>query len=226
MDNDIELFLKRVDKVCGPCWIWKTGKDKDGYGFFNLRKKTYKAHRWSYEKFIGPIHSGMCICHKCDNPSCVNPDHLFAGTTQENTADKVKKRRQAMGGAHGMSKITEDIVVEIIEMNNTGSFLQTDIAAKFGITNQQVNNILSGRSWKHISATRIGVNFNNNNNVGTKNKSSKLKDSDVKEIRSLYRSGVSQREIGRRYNISHFHAGKIAKGISWAHIAMEGETNE
>lgn len=79
----------------GECWEWLGGKDRHGYGQFRTEKKQHKtmAHRFSYEIHIGPIPDGMKVCHSCDNPSCVNPDHLWVGTQADNVRDMIAKGR-------------------------------------------------------------------------------------------------------------------------------------
>lgn len=76
------------------CWEWISKKDKDGYGKFIIGKKSIRAHRFSYEFFESEIMEKMFICHSCDNPSCVNPKHLWLGTNQDNQIDSVKKGRR------------------------------------------------------------------------------------------------------------------------------------
>ncbi len=76
------------------CWIWTSGWDKAGYGHST---GNVRAHRLSWEIHVGDVPSGMLVCHKCDTPCCVNPNHLFLGTPQDNMSDKVSKGRQASG---------------------------------------------------------------------------------------------------------------------------------
>lgn len=92
--DPIENFFKNISKEIHPkgCWQWKGRKDRDGYGLMWIRD-VIKTHRFSYEYHKGPIPKEMIICHKCDNPSCVNPSHLYAGTLQDNAKDRIDKTR-------------------------------------------------------------------------------------------------------------------------------------
>ena len=132
--------------VTPKCWIWNAGKDKDGYGQFYDGNKNYRAHRYSWALYYGSIPCGKFICHKCDNPSCVNPDHLFLGSNQENTLDRHKKGRSARGEYCGMSKITDNIAIRIRE--SKGNI--REIAKEFGISKTTVRDIKRMRTWKHI----------------------------------------------------------------------------
>lgn len=91
-EKDIQRFLSKVEKT-DTCWIWTGYKTKTGYGTFKFKYYPHPAHRFSYQIFKGEIPKGLHICHSCDNPSCVNPEHLWTGTAQQNMIDCVQKGR-------------------------------------------------------------------------------------------------------------------------------------
>jgi hypothetical protein len=92
-----QRFLTNVDKRNG-CWLWQTRKDRRGYGQFFYKRGVHSAHRISYMIFKGEIGEGLFVCHKCDNPPCVNPDHLFLGTAKDNMHDMLAKGRRDING--------------------------------------------------------------------------------------------------------------------------------
>lgn len=89
-----DYFNERVDRSHpSGCFIWTAGKDGHGYGYFSYEKRAYRAHRAAWELAFGPVPKGLFVCHRCDNPSCVNAAHLFVGTSTDNTNDMMSKGR-------------------------------------------------------------------------------------------------------------------------------------
>lgn len=146
----IDRFWSKVDRSGGfdSCWVWR-GRKLRGYGKFDYDSKTVFAHRFSYEQNFGKAPIGKCVCHSCDNPSCVNPRHLWIGTNQDNVNDKVKKGRSHgahKGEKHHKAVLTEAQVLEII--NSTKS--QSVLAAQFGVHQVNISLIKRGVIWKHL----------------------------------------------------------------------------
>ena len=142
-----ERFWSKVDKG-GPdeCWLWQAATDGWGYGQIKVARKTRGAHRISYEITKGPIPDGMCVCHHCDNASCMNPNHLFLGTQQDNMSDKVQKGRAATGEHNGRAKLTDYEVRQIRASDKTQRVLGLD----FGVDQALIGRIKRRQIWTHI----------------------------------------------------------------------------
>lgn len=134
------------------CWEWQRRKDEDGYGrvYSSNSRSTKRAHRMSYETFIGEIPKGLVVMHSCDNPCCINPLHLSVGTHKENSQDMVKKGRSKTpiykGADHPMVKLTTSQVISI----RTESGYQKTLAEKYGVSQSLIAQIKNGKRWKHI----------------------------------------------------------------------------
>ena len=160
-----ESFLSRVEIVTeSGCWIWM-GATRNGYGKMHVKgsgkwQKVLLAHRVSYEMFKGSIPSDKCVCHTCDVPLCVNPNHLWIGTSAENTGDSVKKNRRAKGGLNGAvihrdrfqgehnpaAVLTAQDVLDI----RSSSLSRPELAREYGVTYCSIRNVLDRVTWQHI----------------------------------------------------------------------------
>lgn len=162
---DIKCIISRFKAKIGPindngCMEW-LGWKKRGYGRFNIDEKVVYAHRFSYEHYIGPIPKGRCVCHTCDNPSCVNPKHLWVGTNEENQQDMRDKGRASYkkgvdpgismrGSNHIYAKLDEEKVKDI-KIKLSRGIKGTVIAREYNVVAQTIYEIKNGKNWKHIA---------------------------------------------------------------------------
>lgn len=150
--NAIDRFMDKVAVADNGCWEWQAYKEKNGYGRFKFDGKMFQSHRWSYQHHVGEIPESMFVCHKCDNTCCVNPDHLFLGTHQDNTEDMVLKCRHSRGGSHGAAKLCESDVRAIKSMlSKHGRGVGDFLARWFGVSLNQISFIKLGKAWRHIT---------------------------------------------------------------------------
>ena len=149
-----ERFEAKFTKSDG-CWEWEAGKFQGGYGSIKIAGRQHQAHRVAYQLYVGEIPEGMCVCHRCDNPSCVNPAHLFLGTKSDNMRDCENKGRRAhpSGEKHGRSKLTEEQVIEIRARRSEGA-RNIDLAKEFGVSRPTISHIVCYSEWKSIEKPR------------------------------------------------------------------------
>lgn len=143
-------FFENIKKEKG-CWVWTGLKNKQGYGRMTIKKKDKLAHRFSWEMYFGDIPDGMFVCHKCDNPPCVNPKHLFVGTRFDNARDMVSKgrNRDDKGSKHPSAKLTEEQVLLIRKRLEAGE-MQINLAKEFNVHKCTISMIKRRENWRHI----------------------------------------------------------------------------
>jgi len=140
-------FWEKVTKT-PDCWVWHGSQNKQGYGNFWYSGKCLKAHRASWMMAYGEIPSGLDVLHKCDNPACVRPEHLFLGTDVDNANDRSRKGRSKprKGETNGNAKLTEQDVAEIRSIGGNRHAL----AKKYGVSDSLISHVINRRIWRHV----------------------------------------------------------------------------
>jgi len=151
-DPDVveQRFYEKFEAVTETgCWIWTGALNGGGYGSMTINSESVRAHRYSYELHIGPIPPQMFVCHSCDVRSCVNPDHLFLGTNQDNMQDCVNKGRISRGEDRHNAKLTPDLVGEIRERYLAGE-TQHFLAKEYNMCQSTISRVCAEKYWSHI----------------------------------------------------------------------------
>lgn len=144
-------FWGRVRKSDTGCWLWLGWRLPSGYGMVRYEGRDVGAHRVSWELTHGALPAGAFVLHRCDNPPCVRPDHLFLGSAKSNTQDMLRKGRHRVerGAQHHAARLGEDEALEI-RLRAASGASQHALAAEFCISPQAVNDIVRGRAWRHV----------------------------------------------------------------------------
>jgi len=159
MTNE-ERFWSKVDKTPSGCWVWLSTKNAQGYGRFSIQVGPYKQRWYSAHRLVWEWKHGsepeLCVLHRCDNPSCVNPAHLFLGTHKDNAADRdAKRRRRAPKGTlNGMARLTEADARAIRRTYVPGRTDCVALAKTYGVTPEHLKRIARGESWAHLCPKR------------------------------------------------------------------------
>lgn len=164
-ENDKSRFWANVDiRGEDECWLWNGNRTWRGYGQVYIQRKTIPTHRAAWMLTNGEIPDGMFVCHRCDNPPCCNPAHLWLGTNAENMADKCAKGRQASGDKHparkhpermargesnGRSKLTAELV-RSLRMDRESGYTYSALSNKYGISWPVARGIATRKTWKHV----------------------------------------------------------------------------
>lgn len=156
-----QRFAERCKLVESGCVEWTAGRIKDRYGKetygnFYAENEMHLAHRWIYKRKIGPVPEGLDVCHKCDNPACVNLDHLFIGTRQQNMDDCVTKGRishatKNEGESHPMATLTEEDVRDIRHLREFQHHTLIKLSSIYKVSIAQISRIVKYQSWSNVS---------------------------------------------------------------------------
>jgi HNH endonuclease len=129
------------------CWLWGNAHKAKGYGIITFGGRMWSAHRLMFSLVTG--FDSETVCHTCDMPPCVRPDHLFAGTNALNNQDMIRKDRHGRGERARLARLTDGLVREIIALKNT-NVTEASVGAKYGITQSHVGTLWRGETWQHL----------------------------------------------------------------------------
>jgi len=214
--DDADRFWAKVDRR-GPneCWEWKEYRDRDGYGAFNLGGRPYGSHRISLLLATGAIPDGMLACHKCHNPACVNPRHLYWGTPADNVRDMIEagRERYLFGEDNPCSRLSWDEVRRIRDDYARGVLSQAKMGEEYGLSQRAISKVVRNETWasddysmpEHISGHR-----------GVKNSNAKLTWDTVRQIRRLRKNtDLTLDDLAARFGVGNSAIQKIVYGYTW-----------
>lgn len=219
--EDARLVAPRLSANSVPepntgCWLWFGAKGVGGYGVLSVRSRKRLAHRVAWVLANRrEIRAGKMICHRCDNPPCVNPDHLYEGTNRENSRDKVRRNRQPRGSQVGGAKLTGELAARLRAARTWSELRQ--IAAKAGVSENHAREVRRARSWKHLgppASERLTGIFRRGEQI----ESARLTERDVVELRRRVSSGETQTSLALEFGITQSAVSLIVRGRRWKHV--------
>ena len=217
LELTVELFWSRVALGdTGACWWWTGSKSEAGYGMFSFDGKRRPAHRIAWELHYGStIPDGLLACHKCDQPACVNPRHIYPGTYKDNANDATERGRRntRKGEDHPFSKLAGDDVVSIVARFDTGESGRA-IAGAYGINKSVIHNIVRGRTWGHLT----GIQRGNTPDYTNRSRRTDLTEDEVSTIRNRYSNGEDQDLLALEHSLTVRSVRSLVSGRTFADI--------
>jgi hypothetical protein len=217
--KDLQRFFTNVGvRAEAECWPWLGCKSSDGYGNFLIAGRNAGAHRIAFIVANGGIEDGLCVCHRCDNPGCVNPEHLFAGTRHDNMRDMAAKGRNfvarpgkswfASGESHPKAKLSDSEVFSIRCRYFAGTNTVTELANEFGVSHVHLRNIVTRRQRAD------GKKAPGERDVRGQRKTRKLTDKQAEEVH--FRCGIGESRASVAYS--------LGVGVGVIHRIMQGKS--
>lgn len=213
----IERFWNQIEKT-EHCWLWNGKRDRNGYGrtYYPAIGKCVFTHRLTWQLVHGEIHGGLCVLHDCrplpDNHACCRPSHLWLGTNKENSADAVRKNQMPHGEAHWRSKLTAQMITEILESYATGTVTQSQLAGRYRVSLSTINMIVNRHRWKREGGAVVLDRLHISKSLGIV----KLDLTSVARIRSCYLEGnISQAELAKQFGVDHSLISLVVRHKIW-----------
>ena len=217
IERTVENLLSYTRTMPNGCMEWTTGKDKDGYGITCVNRKIIRAHRLIMI-LLGNDVAGKHVCHRCDNPPCINPDHLFVGTAKDNKLDSVKKGRSKninLSTKNGMCDLCEEEIIEIFTTTQTWAQAK-ETAQKKNIGIRTISAILRGKSHASITSKYKSIYKRKGGPVaGEKNTMAKIGSDEAMQI---FKDNSPLSKVSRKFNVSPSLVWRIRHGYTWSHV--------
>jgi predicted DNA-binding protein YlxM (UPF0122 family) len=218
---DTEEIKKRIESHIvskEDCWITDYKIDTNGRPRISLNSKQFILARVVYEVYKEDFSKNLFVCHTCDNPLCINPEHLYLGDNTEKALNQTRRNKQAKGSGISSSKLNEAQVAEIKELLIEEKLSLREIAEKFNVSATAIHFIKHGKSWTHVEGIdKITV----KQNISYK----RLSEEEVTSIRRLIAEGKSLTEISNLFNVNVSTVSKIKSNKTWNHLAVIDNLN-
>lgn len=201
-----------IPETPDQCWAWHGSMHSNGYGMACVRNTTLRAHRLSYELFVGPIPRDLDILHseKCHTRACVNPLHLRPGTNAENAKDRVSFGMQPRGSEHYNARLTEENVVDILHLFHDDGMQMKDIAQHFRVNIVTIHDAVYRKTWTHILPDLYPA--------PVKDGRATLMVEDVRTIRHMHADGTTYHAIARQFCVTIGQVQRICTRTAWKHV--------